>query len=803
MGGRIRRGRSSDQSQRWSPPAAAVGVRDVTAPRVGVQLQRLARAYDVQTSYRDLQGRDSFARPESLLAALRGMGVIDDAADVRAALRAHEIASWDWHIEPVVLAWGDGPAEATRAGRIAVRVPADALEGAGNLLIELEDGRAVERPFGKAKAGVTAEARISGRRYVELSLGLPAGLPYGYHRLHVDIGGRRMSACLIAAPRHAYAADQGPAWGVFLPLYALHSRRSWGIGDYTDLGRLTEWAGGRGASVVATLPLLPAFLGAIDEPQEPGRRGRTRRSVQRYPFEPSPYQPVSRLFWNEIFVDPEAPLEGGETPAVDPAIAEAARRLGEAQQVDYAAVMALKRSALEAQSKALRPGDEASRLFEAYKGGRPDVGDYAAFRAAMETLGPDWRRWPKRQREGRLRPVDYDAATARYFEFAQWRAHCQMHGVKNTATALGMRSYLDLPVGVHAQGYDAWRHRALFGQGLSVGAPPDLLATNGQNWGFQPLLPRALRATSYEYVVKYLRHYFASAKMLRIDHAIGLHRLYWIPEGGTGADGVFVRQPSEEMYAVLCLESLRAEAVVIAEDLGLVPPEVRRGLRAHGISNMYVQMFEMTGRQSQPLRPPHPHAAASFGTHDLPPFAAYWQDEDLRQREELGLITPVRAATERADRTRNRKALIRHLKERGLVRDESDVGQVFRGSAALLAESQAEWVMLNLEDTWNETRAQNLPGTSSDQHPNWTSRAAYGLDDLDSIEGLTKAVETVRLYRPARRKRRTTAGSGKRTSGTQGQTDTNQEASKGEEDIGKPGSGRAPSSSSGRRRKES
>jgi 4-alpha-glucanotransferase len=329
-----------------------------------------------------------------------------------------------------------------------------------------------------------------------------------------------------------------------------------------------------------------------------------------------------------------------------------------------------------------------------------------------------------------------------------------MGATAETAASLAMRSYLDLPVGVHPQGYDAWRYQQVFGQGLSVGAPPDLLATNGQNWGFQPLLPRALRETSYEYVVKYLRHYFASAKMLRIDHAIGLHRLYWIPEGGTGSDGVFVRQPAEELYAVLCLESLRNQAVVVAENLGLVPPEVGRGLRAHGISGMYVQMFEMTGRKQRPLRPPPGQSAASFGTHDLPPFAAYWHDQDLEQREALGLLAPARVAEEKAGRTRNRTALVAYLKRRGLVGDESDIAQVFRGSTALLAESDADWVMLNLEDTWGETRAQNLPGTTSEQHANWVSRAAYGLDDFESVEALTKAIETVRLYRRPKTSRR-------------------------------------------------
>jgi 4-alpha-glucanotransferase len=593
--------------------------------------------------------------------------------------------------------------------------------------LEMEDGQVIDRALRLDRAKVTSSAKVGGMRCVEVTLSLPRGLPYGYHRLCVEAGGRQMRAWLICAPRKAFAPDQGPGWGVFLPLYALHSKRSWGIGDYTDLRSLIEWAGSKGAGVVATLPLLPAFLDT--------------------PFVPSPYEPVSRLFWSEAFVDPEAPWPGDEAPRVEPATAEEARALLQAPEVDYATVMRLKRRVLEAQAQSLDANSPAGRSMDEYLASRPEVGDYAAFRAAMERLGPDWRAWRKQQREGHLSTDDYEAATARYYAFAQWRAHSQMHEACEAADSRGMRSYLDLPVGVHPQGYDAWRYQDVFAKGMSVGAPPDLLSTHGQNWDFQPLIPQKLRESGYEYVVRYLRHYFASAKMLRIDHAIGLHRLYWIPEGATGRDGVFIRQPAEEMYAVLCLESMRNQAVVVAEDLGLVPPEVRRGLQTHGIGGMYVQMFEMTGRRERPLRKPRVHDVASFSTHDLPTFAAYWQDDDLKQRESLGLLAPERVREEVTGRNRDRRALVTHLEGRGLVQDESDVGQVYRGSTALLAESDAAWVLLNIEDAWEETKAQNLPGTTSEQHANWVARSRYGVDEFDSVEGLTKAIDTVKLYR--------------------------------------------------------
>ncbi len=720
--GRLRDGLRAQQPPGLAVRAPAGNPRANAGPGVSNgELERLARAYDIQLSYKDLQENEIHARPQSLVAALCGMGVIESAADVSDALKHFEVTAWRWSIPPVVVTW-EG-----KRGHVSLRLPEAAALGTGSLKVELESGAELVRDLVLAKAKVTDRATVGGERFVELDVALPSGLPYGYHRLCIDVGGQRMQAQVISAPRRVYASPEGPSWGVFMPLYALHSKRSWGIGDYTDLKRLIEWSGSRGAGLVATLPLLPAFL---DEP-----------------FAPSPYEPVSRLFWNEVFVDPEAPLDG-DMPSVDAGVATEARSLVDTPDVDYAAVMRLKRQVLETQAAGLADDSEAGREMQAYLASRPEVRDYAAFRAAVEKLGPDWRAWRQKQRDGELGPHDYDPATARYYEYAQWRAHTQMRIVADTATSLGMRSYLDLPVGVHEQGYDAWRYRDVFAQGMTVGAPPDLYATNGQNWGFQPLNPHALRKSGYEYVARYLRHYFASAKMLRIDHAIGLHRLYWIPEGATGHDGVFVRQPAEELYAVLCLESTRYEAVVIAENLGLVPPEVDRGLKAHGISGMYVQIFEMTGRKNQPLRRPRADAVASFSTHDLPTFAGYWQDDDLKQREALGLLTPERVAEEQKDRSRDRKALVGRLKERGLVQEETETGQLFRGSTALLAESDAHWVLLNLEDTWGETRPQNLPGTNTEEHPNWVARSAYSLDEFDSVPELTKAIETVKLYRP-------------------------------------------------------
>ncbi len=296
-------------------------------------------------------------------------------------------------------------------------------------------------------------------------------------------------------------------------------------------------------------------------------------------------------------------------------------------------------------------------------------------------------------------------------------------------------------------GYDPWRYQHLFVEKMSVGAPPDLLAPEGQNWGFQPLNPTALRQHGYEYVRDYLIQQMGAAGLLRIDHAIGLHRLFWIPEGGTGCDGVFVRQPSEELYAILSLESHRAESVLIGENLGLVPREVNRGMARHGIGGMYVQEFELTGDAKVPLGPPKRNSIASFGTHDMAPFAAFWTDADLKQRIAAGIMDSAVAGRMAGERVKGKRALAEHLKARGLLQDASSAREAYRGSTRLLAESRARWTTVSLEDAWGETRPQNVPGTDATQNPNWTRRAKYVLEQFDQLEDITAVTDVMRSVR--------------------------------------------------------
>jgi 4-alpha-glucanotransferase len=290
----------------------------------------------------------------------------------------------------------------------------------------------------------------------------------------------------------------------------------------------------------------------------------------------------------------------------------------------------------------------------------------------------------------------------------------QMREVANAARRLGSGLYLDFPLGVNASGYDAQRYAHVFANGVNVGAPPDLFFTKGQNWGFPPFDPDALREDRYDYFRKAIRHHVSHAGILRIDHVMGLHRLYWIPPGLDAKDGVYVRYPAEELYAILTLESQRHGCTIVGEDLGTVPAEVPKMMSRHGLRRMYVVQYEIKPA-NPPLAPPPATSIASLNTHDMPAFAAWWGGRDIDDRVAQGLLDDVGARREREIRERMRRAL-----------DAHDVAKALESLLSFLAASDAELVLVNLEDLWREVEPQNVPGVPE---RSWRHKFRMGLED--------------------------------------------------------------------------
>ena len=473
--------------------------------------------------------------------------------------------------------------------------------------------------------------------------------------------------------------------------------------------------------MVATLPMLAQFL---DEP-----------------FEPSPYAPASRLFWNELFLDPRRVPEL-ETCAEAKRLLESAelraRGGGAAQGPDWSTtrrLMALKRRVLEELARQFfaDPSPDRRDAYEAFAESRPELETYAAFRAVGERRGEPWQSWPERLREGTLAPADWDEDDRRYHLWVQWITDEQVSALAEEARRRGPGLYLDIPLGVHGSSYDVWRYRDLFAEGISAGAPPDSLFTGGQNWGFPPLLPERLRERGYDYLIESLRHHLRHAGLLRIDHVMQLYRLFWIPRDMEASAGVYVRYPVDEMFAVLSVESHRHQAIVVGENLGTVPPEIGEAMDRHDVLGMYVVQYELQPG-NQALRTPPARSAASLNTHDMPTFRAFWEARDVAE-----------LAASSASSTRTRRARSASAGPRSAGRSwrscrprsgatSAPTRAVLRRLLEILAASPARMVLVNLEDLWGETEPQNVPGTHTER-PNWRRKARYTFEEFSTQAG--------------------------------------------------------------------
>jgi 4-alpha-glucanotransferase len=499
-------------------------------------------------------------------------------------------------------------------------------------------------------------------------------LPYGYHTLVVEGAANRWTSSVIAAPTRAWRRPGAhTSWGVGTHLAALRSRRSRSVGDVGDLERTCRFVAEHGGDLVTVLPLLPTF----NEP----------------PAECSPYAPVSRLFWSDLVLD----------------LGDAYAIAGPVSSLDVTAAAHEVRRAL-----ADRPAPGPDALDD-------ELRRYAAGRGAQAKLGRNWRDWPTGARDGALESEHVDADVERFHQVAQLEVRRQLSVLRDGLDEIGMRLGLDLAVGVHPDGYDAWSRAALFAQHMSVGAPPDPGFPGGQDWGFQPLLPAASQAESHAYVRRSIAHQAALAGVLRVDHVMALSRLYWIPEGLALDQGTYVSYPTDELFAVLVLESHRNRCEVVGENLGTVPDEIRDGLPRHGIGGMYLAIFDAA---SPHPAPPPDHDLALVGTHDTPTFRGWLEGRDIEARVESGLLDADAAPAE----LEAREVAAAQLAETvgGSVDDPADL---FERLLDWLGRSESPLVVPWLEDLWLEPDQVNLPGTRSSERPNWQRPMDRLLDD--------------------------------------------------------------------------
>ncbi len=672
---------------------------------VGEDLAALAEALGVATQYWDQSGRHVDVAAGTVVAILAALGI--DASTPEAIAAASEEARlrpWRRMLPPAFIA---------RQGeqrRLWVHVPHGA---AVTSWIELEAGGRVDL---QQMDWWVDPVEVDGALVGEASFAVPGDLPLGYHRVFAAVDGRRESTSLICTP-HRLETDKrigGRQWGVMTQLYATRSRDSWGLGDLADLQELARWSAGLGAGFVLINPLHAASPVA--------------------PMTPSPYLPVTRRFANPIYIRVERIPEFARLSAP---VAERVEELGGQLRllntsdalIDRDAVWAAKRTALEVVFQAGRDVDR-QRAFDDYVAAQgAGLVDFATWCALADDHG-SITGWPQELAHPESPAVvafrEAHADEVSFHAWLQWIVDEQLAGVQAVAESEGMAIGVmhDLAVGVHPEGADAWALQDVLANGVGVGAPPDMYNQLGQNWHQPPWRPDALAEAGFVPYRNMLRTVLAHAGGLRIDHVLGLFRMWWVPAGMPASAGTFVRFDYDAMVGILTLEAERASCVVVGEDLGTVEPWVQEVLLDRGILGTSILWFEMNedGSAKDPAQW-RTEVLASVTVHDLPPTAGYLRDEHVRIRSELGLLA-VPEEQERAHAARERQAWVDVLVRNGWLDAATDlttdeglqelVVALHRAAAA----SPAMLLGVGLPDLVGDRRAQNQPGTDQ-EYPNW------------------------------------------------------------------------------------
>jgi 4-alpha-glucanotransferase len=728
-------------------------------------VDRLAALVGIESSHYDMWGNLSQIGEESKRILLSAMGfAVATDAELEESLTAYEEQIWRRVLEPVIVLGAE-----QQPAIVAFSLPVEVGPARLHWSLVEETGPRQEGQLILSELPVTANQLVAGRPFERREWVLAEALPEGYHRLNVRIEGAGTAiltgeTTLIVAPRTCYGLDEAApdakVWGVAAQLYSLRSRNNWGMGDFGDLALLGEHAAQVGAATLGLNPLHPLY------PANPGHI--------------SPYAPSSRAFLNTLYIDITAVPdfeECSEAQALvnDPVFQAALMRLRRAEWVNHEWVATCKYAVLgrlftSFQQHHLDQQTERATAFAAFcKAMGPALEHLALFDALHEYFHNEnsecwsWRDWPSAYQRPDSPEVQAFAKEHReritYFQYLQWLADEQLGTAAKRAQEAGMPIglYLDLAVGVDPNGGAAWSQPDLLVADTALGAPPDRLNHLGQNWGLAPLNPVLLKERAFAPFIDALRSNMRHAGALRIDHVMGLMRLYWIPPGLPPTAGAYVRYPFEALLRIVALESRRHRCLVIGEDLGTVPEGFRETMAEVGILSYRVLYFEhmANGLFKRPADYPE-QSLVTVSTHDLPPLAGWWLGRDLDWRLRLALYPNAdREAEDIASRPVDRQNLITALLEAGILTPETApsldsptmTADLLAAVYRLLARSAGRMLMIQLEDALGLEEQVNLPGTT-DEHPNWRRKLPLRLDELLQDQILQAVLTALREERP-------------------------------------------------------
>lgn len=725
-------------------------------------LQQLADLAGIVAEYHDIWGTPHSTSDHARCGLLKSMGIAcetdEDIVASRADWRARH---WRQRIAPVqVVPTG-------QAISVQLHLPQSEMAMRLNWTLTLEgDDAGLHGDFLPGDLPQLESIDLDDAPWQAVALDLPAIDRIGYHRLQV---GKHVISLIIHPQRcHQPLNNDQRVWGLSVQLYGVRSQRNWGVGDFTDLRQLALWGAQAGADLVGVNPLHALF------PHNPRHA--------------SPYSPSSREFLNTVYIDVEAVPDyaacGGARLIVEADDFQARlQALRNAEMVDYASVAQLKAIVLERLYRHFRKhelltGSARGCRFRAFQAkGGADLARFGLYLALQESLYAQdancwgWPVWPEA-----FRDPTADAVTAfaeeqieriEYFQYLQWLAAEQLEAAGSAARQNGMRIglYQDLAVGVDLGGADTWTNRELYAIGARIGCPPDDFSLMGQDWGLPPWIPERLREQAYAPFISMLRANMRGAGALRLDHVMGLMRLYWAPPGEDARSGAYLNYPLNDLLGILALESTRNRCLIVGEDLGTVPDAVRGALHDLGVLSYRLFYFERHWGQENhgAFKLPHEYpvqALVAGSTHDLPTLAGFWQGADIELRTQLGLYpTEEQHARQIEERAQDRGRLLATLGQAGLLPEgiSQDPAQVPEMTPALqraihqfLARTPSQLLMLQAEDLLNQRDQANLPGTV-DQHPNWQRKLRLDIEawpDDNDIRAMADALNSERHPAP-------------------------------------------------------
>lgn len=686
------------------------------------ELIELADAYGVSHEYWGFDGNLKKVSTATLVATLKALGV-DASSPERIAIEKQNAtdAPWRTPLEPTTVA-------RQGAGRqVAVHVTADLKQV--DVWVEFESVTGwgpvnLERAWGEPEVRT-----VDGRAVARILFELPDHFPAGWHTLNVYTVEGQHSATLIITPNSLSVPDylnDKPAWGLMAQLYSVRSKRSWGIGDFADLGDLGWLSGNKLKSDFLLINPVSA-----SEPNSP--------------LTPSPYLPVTRRFVSPLYIRVEDIKETGYLSAADRSVIQwAADEVTDlnvsSDPIDRDTVWDAKKRALKVVFTAGRSVSRDSQFNEFRRQEGKGLEDFATW-CALHDHFKDADAWPEEYLDANSEAVRLIrpklSGEIEFYAWLQWIADEQLRAAQEIAKESGMRIGImhDLAVGVHPEGSDAWSLASVLAQGVSVGAPPDMYNQQGQDWSQPPWNPKSLAQSGYAPYRELVRTLLKHAGALRIDHVLGLFRLWWIPQGHTPDQGTYVRFDHEALIGILVLEASRTGAVIIGEDLGTFEGWVRDYLTDRGILGTSVLWFEKN-HQGLPLEPEYYRRAAlaTVTTHDLPPTAGYLAGEHVDLRNKLGLLTePIEVVRNEANL--EREQTVHALQARGFVGDQPTERELVEGLHKYIKATPSLLLGVALTDAVGERRTQNQPGTDQ-EYPNWKIPLGDSLGKTVLIEDL-------------------------------------------------------------------